>query len=544
MPDDADPHDSSTPGPGTASPDSTPNRLLPLLLAMAMFVLVVDTTIMNVSISAVAESLDTTVSSVQSAIALEALVSAAFILINSKLGDLMGRKRAYVIGLVAYAIGALAMTLAQSVTAIVIFWAVIGGLGASLLLPAMQSLIHGNFEGAARAKVYALVGASMAIAAAIGPLIGGVITTFWSWRVNFLLEAVIIAVVLSGIGMVKDVAYTGDRSVDGVGAALSVVGMGGVVLGILVWQEGGEAVLALLAVGAVGLFGLARWLVRRKRQGKPFLLDPGLFASPHFRVGISQQMLQQIALGGAMIVIPLFLQISLEYNALEAGLAIAPLSLSMFFVALLAGRRAGRRRPAVIVRTGFGLALVGMALVIPVVPRAEASQGAWVLLVPLLIAGSGLGLLVSQLNNYTLAPIEEERASEAAGVNSAGGNFGLSFGLAMAGGIMLAVMSFSFTALTDASTVIPDDQKQTIATAMEEDAQVVSDTQLTALLADEPPAVQAEIVAINDQARARSLQVAMLIPVLACLLGFINAFRMVRLPDVEPSSSLEGLDFG
>ena len=134
---------------------------------------------------------------------------------------------------------------------------------------------------------------------------------------------------------------------------LSVVGMGGVVLGILVWQEGGEAVLALLAVGAVGLFGLARWLVRRKREGKPFLLDPGLFDSPHFRVGITQQMLQQIALGGAMIVIPIFLQIALEYNALEAGLAIAPLSLSMFFVALLAGRRAGKRRPAVIVRTGF-----------------------------------------------------------------------------------------------------------------------------------------------------------------------------------------------
>jgi MFS family permease len=223
---------------------------------------------------------------VQSAIALEALVSAAFILINSKLGDLMGRKRAYIIGLVAYAVGALAMTLAQSVTAIVIFWALIGGLGASLLLPAMQSLIHGNFEGAARAKVYALVGASMAIAAAIGPLIGGVITTFWSWRVNFLLEVVIIAVVLSVSGW-SPMSYTGDRSVDGVGSVLSVVGMGGAVLGILVWQEGGEAVLLLLAVGAVGLFGLARWLVRRKREGKPVLLDPGLFESPHFRVGIT-----------------------------------------------------------------------------------------------------------------------------------------------------------------------------------------------------------------------------------------------------------------
>ncbi len=119
-----------------------------------------------------------------------------------------------------------------------------------------------------------------------------------------------------------------------------------------------------------------------------------------------------------------------------------------------------------------------MVLVIPVVPRGDASQGALVLLVPLLIAGSGLGLLVSQLNNYTLAPIEEERASEAAGVNSAGGNFGLSLGLALAGGLMLAVMAMSFTALTDDSSVIPEDQKSAIATAMEDDAQVVSDTQL------------------------------------------------------------------
>ena len=185
-----------------------------------------------------------------------------------------------------------------------------------------------------------------------------------------------------------------------------------------------------------------------------------------------------------------------------------------------------------------------MALVIPVVPSAESDQGAWVLLVPLLIAGSGLGMLVSQLNNYTLAPIEEERASEAAGVNSAGGNFGLSFGLAVAGGIMLATLSLSFTALTNSSTVIPDDQKQTISAALEENAEVVSDTQLQALIVEEPPAVQAEILAINDKARALSLQVAMLIPVLACLLGLINAFRMVRLPDVKPTASLEGLSLG
>src|SRR5687768_13873949 len=167
---------------------------LPLLLAMAMFVLVVDTSLMNVSISAVVRDLDTTVSGVQSAIALEALVSAAFILIGSKVGDLFGRKRAYVLGLLGYATGAVAMTLAQNLTAIIIFWAIIGGLGASLLLPAMQSLIHGNFEGAAQRRVYALVGAAAAVAAAVGPLLGGFITTYLSWRVAFAGEAVIIAV--------------------------------------------------------------------------------------------------------------------------------------------------------------------------------------------------------------------------------------------------------------------------------------------------------------------------------------------------------------
>src|SRR6188472_3179087 len=206
--------------------EASGNQRLAVLLAMAMFVLVVDTSLMNVSISSVVHDLDTTVSGVQSAIALEALVSAAFILIGGKVGDLIGRKRAYVLGLLAYALGALAMALAQNLTAIIIFWAIIGGLGASLLLPAMQSLIHGNFEGAAQKQAYALVGAAAAIAAVIGPLLGGFITTYLSWRVAFLLEVVIIAVVLSGVRLIKDVPYTGQRGIDAVGAIFSVVGMG------------------------------------------------------------------------------------------------------------------------------------------------------------------------------------------------------------------------------------------------------------------------------------------------------------------------------
>ena len=235
---------------------------------------------MNVSISAVITDLDTTASGVQSAIALEALVSAAFILINSKVGDLIGRKRAYVLGLLAYAVGALAMTLAQSLTAIVIFWAIIGGLGASLLLPAMQSLIHGNFAGAAQKQAYALVGAAAAIAAAIGPLLGGFVTTYLSWRVGFGLEVVIIAVVLSQIRLVRDVPYTGSRQIDVVGAVLSVVGMGGVVLGILVWQEGGEFV-GLLDGGrrrGAGAAGPVADQAQARGQGDP--ARPGPVPAP------------------------------------------------------------------------------------------------------------------------------------------------------------------------------------------------------------------------------------------------------------------------
>ena len=507
--------------------------VLAVLLSMAMFVLVVDTSFMNVSISAVVKDLDTTVSKVQSAIALEALVSAAFILIGGKLGDLMGRKRAYVLGLLGYAVGAIAMTLAHSVNTIIVFWAIIGGLGASLLLPAMQSLIHGNFEGDMQRRVYALVGASAAIAAAVGPLLGGFLTTYISWRAAFLLEAVVIGVVLAGIGLVKDVKFTGDRKIDPIGAVLSVVAMGGIVLGVLVWQEGGEAVGALIALGALAMAGLVLWLRHAKKTSKPILIDPVLFASPHFRLGITQQMFQQIALGGVMIVLPIYLQMVHEYNAMQAGLALAPLSLSMFGVALFAGRKLGGVRPAKLVRYGFLLLMIGVGLIIPLVPRADDG---WALAIPLAIAGCGMGLLVSQLNNYTLAPVSEERVSEAAGVNSAAGSFGLSFGLAVVGAVMLATLAGAFNSMASDSAVLTPSEQQEVSAALEHDAEVMTNTQLTEQLAGRPEAVQTEIVSINTDARHLALQVALLIPFIIALAGVLNAFRMGRLPEIEPTA--------
>jgi MFS family permease len=501
-----------------------------------MFVLVVDTSLMNVSIASVVEDLDTTVSDVQGAIALEALVSAAFILIGGKVGDLIGRKRAYVIGLLGYAIGALSMALAQSVTAIIVFWAIVGGLGASLLLPAMQSLVHGNFEGPEQKKAYALVGAAAAIAAAVGPLLGGFLTTALSWRVGFLLEDAVILVVLAGMRLVKDVPYTGDRGVDVVGALLSIVGMGGIVVGVLVWQEGGESVGLLIAVGATAMGLLATWLRKRNREGRPALLDPDLFRHDLFRLGVSAQMLQNIALGGAMIALPIFLQMVLEYDALETGLTLAPLSLSMFGVALLAGKRAGDRRPSSIIRAGFALVTLGVLVLVAIVPRVHSG---WALAAPLAVLGSGLGLLVSQLNNYTLSPVPEQRVSEAAGVNSAAGSFGLSFGLAFAGAIMLATLSVAFTKAAESSDVLPKAEQQQVADALEDDAEVLSNTALERQLAEQPPAVRAEIVRINTDTRPLALQVALLVPLLAGGIGLLTAGRMTRRPEPVASEAAE-----
>ena len=178
-----------------------------------------------------------------------------------------------------------------------------------------------------------------------------------------------------------------------------------------------------------------------------------------------------------------------------------------------------------------------MLVLIPIVPRADAG---WALAPALVIAGIGLGLLVSQLNNYTLAPIEEERVSEAAGVNSAAGSFGLSFGLAFAGAIMLATLAFSFTNLAESSTVLDPVQQQAVADALEHDAEVMTNTDLELLLVDQPPEVQAEIIRINTEARPFALQVALLIPIIASLLGLLDSFRMMGAPD-PVSSGKEGL---
>jgi hypothetical protein len=228
----------------------------------------------------------------------------------------------------------------------------------------------------------------------------------------------------------------------------------------------------------------------------------------------------------------------LEYNALEAGLSLAPLSLSMFALSALAGRSAAHRRASGIIRIGFLLLAIGLAAVVVIVPRGDSG---WALALPLAVTGAGLGLLVSQLNNYTLAPISEERVSEASAVNSAAGSFGLSFGLAFAGAVMLAAMSTAFTSQAESSDVLPAAAQDQVAQALEDDAQVMSNTQLDEQLDGQPQDVQDEIIRINTDVRPLALQIGLAVPILSALAGLVLSFRMVRLPDIKPSPGVEGV---
>ena len=317
--------------------------------------------------------------------------------------------------------------------------------------------------------------------------------------------------------------------------------MGGLVLGILVWQEGGEAVGAFLAVGAMSLASLAWWLVRRKREGKLPLIDPDLFRSKMFRLGISGQTLQQIALGGAMIALPIFLQMVLEYNALQAGLSLAPLSLSMFAVATLAGKRAGDRRPASIIRIGFLLLTIGIGACIP--SSRGRTPGLW-FAIPLVDRrlGSGpAGVPAQQLH-----PRADLRGAHQRGCRGQLGRWLVRAVVRPRAGrsLMLASLAFAFTELAESSTVLPPAEQQVVAAALDEDAQLMSNTALDALIVNQPPEIEAEIIRINTEARPIALQVALLVPLLAGLLGLITSFRMMRLPDVKPSADLEGLALG
>jgi MFS family permease len=475
------------------------HRTTILILGTAQFVMVLDSTVMNVSISQVVDDLDTTVPSVQAAITLYTLVMAAFMLTGAKLGDIWHRRRAFRIGLMVYGLGSLITALAPNITVLTIGWSGVEGLGAVLVIPAIASLTAANYEGKQRALAYAALGGIAGAAAAAGPLIGGFVTTALSWRVVFAAEVLIVLVLLTQVHKIKDHPPAEREELDRVGAALSALGLGLLVFGILktsTWGlfqvkgaltiDGTEItpfgfpITPFLMLGGVVVLGMfARWEHRVVRKKRTPLLAPDLLHVPQMRAGLSTVVSQYLILAGTFFVLPLYLQLVLGKDALETGVRIFPISVMMMLTALLGPKLATRWSPRTVVRIGLAFsfaAILGVMLTISPdlnnVTFALAMAG----------FGTGIGLVISQLGNIVMSSVEERRSSEAGGVQGAAQNLGQSIGTALIGAVLLAGLTSDFESKVNANSSIPKSVQQQVSTASERGIQMVSKSQAQSIV--------------------------------------------------------------
>jgi MFS family permease len=494
-----------------------------------MFVYVVDTTLMNVSISALVEDLDTTVAEVQTAITLYTLTMAAFMLTGGKLGDIWGSKRAFRIGLVIYGIGTTITALAPSIGFVMLGWSILEGLGSALIVPAINTLVRANYEGAKRASAYGTLFGIAAAGAAFGPLIGGWVTTTLSWRVAFAGEAVIVVVVLLSSGLLTDAPSVVPKpKLDLVGVGLSVAGLGMFVLGILEtatygWKH--PLVLGLIfgGIGVLAMFGW--WVVRRERLGLPALLHPSIFRHRAIRAGLPILSTQTFAQAGLLFLIPVFTQSVLGFDAFETGLTLLPLSIGVLVTSVVTPQLGKKIYPKYIIQAGLVLLFIGGAILAG--SLADAAVGTDMAL-GLLIGGIGIGLVVGQLPNIILSGADQDEASEASGLQGTAQNLGMALGTAIIGTVILSVALTSIGLKVEASPAIPEDLKVELTAITRLPLDTADAAALGDALDNAEPEVEAALIEIYDDATLAGFQMAILVGGVVALFGALLALRLPK----------------
>ena len=446
------------------------------MLAAAQFIMVLDTTVMNVSISQVAEDLNTTVVGMQTAITLYTLVMAAFMLLGGKLGDRWGAKRAYAVGLLIYGTGSLLTALSPSLPVLIVGWSFIEGFGAILVIPAIAALTAGTYSGKQRALAYGILGGVTGVSAALGPLIGGWVTAYYSWRLVFAGETVVVLLLMLFLRAIPATAKHGGK-LDLPGAFLSAAGLGLAVFGILRSSQWGwitpkaGAPFTLLGLSPVFWFivgGLVLLGLFSRREsavieagGEP-LLDTRLLKLPRLRAGLTTLLSQQFIIMSIFFVLPLYLQTVLGFDSLETGITILPLSLSLFVFALIGASLTTRMSPKRIVEIGLTLMLGGGVLLIAFTGPDLRSIG---FALALALVGSGNGLMVSQLGNVIMSSVPPKRGSEAGGLQGTAMNLGASLGTALIGSVLLASLVMNFQTAVLANPELASVSSQLAATA-------------------------------------------------------------------------------
>ena len=497
-----------------------------MILGAAQFVMVLDGTVMNVSISTVVDDLDTTVAAMQAAITFYTLTMASVMLLGGKLGDIIGRRRAFVIGSCIYALGSLITALSPNVVVLFVGWSVIEGLGAVLVIPAIAALVADNYRGRDRITSYAIIGAVSGAAVAAGPLIGGLVTTYFSWRYVFVAEVVIMAVVVLSARLVTDSTPRQQVRIDAPSVLLSAAGLVLVVSGMLqskTWgwvaplaspQIGGVEIAPLgisltawfILVGGILLYAFARrqsWLVH---QGLNPLVHMSLFSITQLRSGLGVLGAQYAVTAGLFFMVPVYLQMTLGLDALETGIKIFPLSISLILFSIFGTRLSRVWSPRRIVRTGqLVLVFSSVLLLTSVTPDLRGG----IFAAGMFLAGAALGLLASQIGNVNMSAVTEKETSEVGGLQGVFQNLGSSLGTALIGSILVGSLATSFAAGV-ADSDLPDDARTLVSQATERGVAIVptADVAEIAEQAGLSPADADELSEIYRQSQLSSLSIA------------------------------------
>ena len=406
-----------------------------IIVALASFIIALDATFMNVSISQVVADLNTDVSTIQMIMSFYTLITAAFMLLSAKLQDIVGKKKLFLIGTALYGVGTFTAAISSSATMLFIGWSVIEGIAGALMMPATVSIISGTYSGEKRTVALAIVGVMGAIAAAIGPLFGGVMTTFLSWRYGFACELIIVFIILLMQSKIPNFVPTESKSdLDITGALISFVGLVLLVLGILSLSKDITTSVATIILGLIALVGFALFEIRRKRNGKVPLLDMALFKDRNLRVGSIILLLSYLAMGGALFAVSLFLQSVLELNAFNTGLTTLPLTMGLLIFAVLAPSLTGKMKHKTIMAIGCIMSIAGCML-LSYQFRLDTST---LDLIPgLFVMGAGLGFLMALCTDISLINIPKENQNNASGINTTSQTLGESLGTAVIGIILI-----------------------------------------------------------------------------------------------------------
>ena len=465
---------------------------LPIVVfAAAQFVMVLDSSVMNVSISQIVADLDTSIQGVQLAITAYTLVMAALMLAGAKMGDILGRDRTFALGLAVYGLGSLTTALSPNLTVLLIGWSLIEGIGAALVMPAIVSLVAATYQGSQRALAFGIVGGVAGAAVAAGPLIGGWVTTEFSWRYVFAGEVVIVGAILAVRRRLPRTPRADTRPrMDVIGVLISSLGLALAVFGILKSSEwglieprgaltiGGEEVtpfgfssvpfIILAGVACLGAFAL--WEERRERLGRDTLLDRSLLRVPQLRAGLSTLMMQQLLLLGTFFVMPVYLQVVLGLDAFETGKRLFPMSVTMFLAAMAGPRLAAGFAPKRVAQAGL-LAIVAAAVLLLATLDVELQETEFA--IALSLFGVGAGLLLSQLSNVIMSSVPPAKINEAGGLQGTAQNLGASLGTALIGAVLIAALSSNLVANVEQNPELPPAVREQVAQATQKGIPIV-----------------------------------------------------------------------